>query len=226
MAMGGGGGGSGVPEAEDSVLFRRGAGQSDDSDIWDDTALIKAYDKAVASFKHALKNGDISEASDKPKATPKRKPPKKNKNQKKNTTASLKQNENESQISTDESESSSRSPGNKPNNIKSKAAPWNSFLPPPPPMPGAGLGPRKPGLKFNGPPPPPPPPPHFLSCWLPPFPSGPPIIPPPPPICPDSLDDADALGSMLISWYMSGYHTGYYMGFKQNQKEGRCSHFN
>uniref|UniRef100_A0A8D0MRS1 Survival of motor neuron 1, telomeric n=1 Tax=Sus scrofa TaxID=9823 RepID=A0A8D0MRS1_PIG len=238
MAMGGGGGGSGVPEAEDSVLFRRGAGQ------------------------HALKNGDISEASDKPKATPKRKPPKKNKNQKKNTTASLKQwkvgdrcsaiwsedgciypatiasidfkretcivvytgygnreeqnlsdllsptsevannieenaqeNENESQISTDESESSSRSPGNKPNNIKSKAAPWNSFLPPPPPMPGAGLGPRK-------------------------------IIPPPPPICPDSLDDADALGSMLISWYMSGYHTGYYMGFKQNQKEGRCSHFN
>lgn len=25
--------------------------QSDDSDVWDDTALIKAYDKAVASFK-------------------------------------------------------------------------------------------------------------------------------------------------------------------------------
>uniref|UniRef100_A0A8C7B7R0 Tudor domain-containing protein n=1 Tax=Neovison vison TaxID=452646 RepID=A0A8C7B7R0_NEOVI len=260
MAMGGGGG---VPEQEDSVLFRRGTGQSDDSDIWDDTALIKAYDKAVASFKHALKNGDISEASDKPKGTPKRKPAKKNKSQKKNATTPLKQwkvgdkcsaiwsedgcvypatiasidfkretcvvvytgygnreeqnmsdllspasevannveqnaqeNENESQISTDESEnSSSRSPGNKPNNIKSKAAPWNSFLPPPPPMPGSGLGPGK-------------------------------IIPPPPPICPDSFDDADALGSMLISWYMSGYHTGYYMGFKQNQKEGRCSHFN
>ncbi|XP_019486706.1 PREDICTED: survival motor neuron protein-like [Hipposideros armiger] len=90
------------------------------------------------------------------------------------------ENENESQISTDESENSSRSPGNKPNNIKSKAAPWNSFLPPPPPMPGSGMGPGK-------------------------------IIPPPPPICSDSLDDADALGSMLISWYMSGYHTGYYM---------------
>lgn len=42
-------------------------------------------------------------------------------------------NENESQLSTDESETSSRSPGNKPNNIKPKAAPWNSFLPPPPP---------------------------------------------------------------------------------------------
>nr|ANB82399.1 3XFLAG-SMN isoform [Mammalian expression vector pCI-NEO-FLAG-SMNdelta3,5] len=191
-AMSSGGSGGGVPEQEDSVLFRRGTGQSDDSDIWDDTALIKAYDKAVASFKHALKNGDICETSGKPKTTPKRKPAKKNKSQKKNTAASLQQNENESQVSTDESENS-RSPGNKSDNIKPKSAPWNSFLPPPPPMPGPRLGPGK-------------------------------IIPPPPPICPDSLDDADALGSMLISWYMSGYHTGYYMGFRQNQKEGRCSH--
>ncbi|XP_007531317.1 survival motor neuron protein isoform X2 [Erinaceus europaeus] len=260
MAMGGGGGV--VQEAEDTVLFRRGTGQSDDSDIWDDTALIKAYDKAVASFKHALKNGDISEASNKPKVTPKRKPAKKNRSQKKNTTTPLKQwkvgdkcaaiwsedgciypatitsidftretcvviytgygnreeqnlsdlltstsevassieqnaqeNENESQVSTDESENSSRSPRNKTNNVKSKSAPWNCFFPPPPPMPGSGLGPGK-------------------------------IVPPPPPMCSDSLDDADALGSMLISWYMSGYHTGYYMGFKQHQKEGRCSHFN
>uniref|UniRef100_A0A286ZLJ2 Survival Motor Neuron Gemin2-binding domain-containing protein n=1 Tax=Sus scrofa TaxID=9823 RepID=A0A286ZLJ2_PIG len=172
---GSGDGGSGIPEAEDSVGFRRGTGQSDDLDIWDDTALIKAYDKAVASFKHALKNGDISEASDKPKATPKRKPPKKNKNQKKNNTASLK-----SKIQWPTTTSTTTI----------AAAP------------------------------------HFLSCWLPPFPSGPPIIPPPPPICPDSLDDADALGSMLISWYMTGYHTGYSMGFTQNRKEGRCSHFN
>ncbi|XP_025245008.1 survival motor neuron protein isoform X3 [Theropithecus gelada] len=259
MAMSSGGSGGGVPEQEDSVLFRRGTGQSDDSDIWDDTALIKAYDKAVASFKHALKNGDICETSGKPKTTPKRKPAKKNKSQKKNTAAPLKQwkvgdkcsaiwsedgciypatiasvdfkretcvvvytgygnreeqnlsdllspisevannieqnaqeNENESQVSTDESENS-RSPGSKSDNIKSKSAPWNSFFPPPPPMPGPRLGPGK-------------------------------IIPPPPPICPDSLDDADALGSMLISWYMSGYHTGYYMGFRQTQKEGRCSH--
>ncbi|XP_054993531.1 survival motor neuron protein isoform X2 [Sorex araneus] len=300
MAMGGGGGGGGGGrEQPDSVLFRRGTGQSDDSDIWDDTALIKAYDKAVASFKLALKNGEISESSDKPKNTPKRKP-KKNKGQKKNAATPSKQwkvgdkctavwsedgcvypatiasidfkretcvvvytgygnreeqnlsdlltptcdvphpaeqnateNENESQISTDESENSSRSPRNKPNHVKSKAAPWNSFLPPPPPMPGPGsgpgLGPRpgpgKPGMKFSGPPPPPLPP-HFLSCWMPPLPSGPPIIPPPPPICPESFEDAEALGSMLISWYMSGYHTGYYMGFKQNQKEGRSSHFN
>lgn len=74
--MGSGGAGS---EQEDTVLFRRGTGQSDDSDIWDDTALIKAYDKAVASFKHALKNGDMCETSDKPKGTARRKPAKKNK---------------------------------------------------------------------------------------------------------------------------------------------------
>uniref|UniRef100_A0A2K6LQI6 Survival motor neuron protein n=1 Tax=Rhinopithecus bieti TaxID=61621 RepID=A0A2K6LQI6_RHIBE len=259
MVMSSGDSGGGVPEQEDSVLFQRGTGQSDDSDIWDDTALIKAYDKAVASFKHALKSGDICETSGKPKATPKRKPAKKNKRQKENTAAPLKQwkvgdkcsviwsedgciypatiasidfkretcvvvysgygnreqqnlsdllspisdvannieqnaqeNENESQVSTDESENS-RYPENKSDNIKSKSAPWNSFLPPHPhPMPGPRLGPGKPGLKFNGPRPPPPAlPPHLLSY---------------------SLDDADALGSMLILWYMSGYHTGYYMG--------------
>ncbi|XP_012871355.1 PREDICTED: survival motor neuron protein-like isoform X2 [Dipodomys ordii] len=88
---------------------------------------------------------------------------------------------------------------------------------------------RSPGSKLNNnkskaapwnsfPPPPPPMPGSGLGPGK--------IIPPPPPICPDSLDDSDALGSMLISWYMSGYHTGYYMGFRQNQKEGRSSHFN
>ena len=56
------------------MLFQCNKGQSDDSDIWDDTAVIKAYDKTMAPFKHTLKNGDISESSDKPKGTPKRKP--------------------------------------------------------------------------------------------------------------------------------------------------------
>lgn len=36
------------------------------------------------------------------------------------------------------------------------------------------------------------------------------MIPPPPPMSPDMGDD-EAMGSMLISWYMSGYHTGYYL---------------
>lgn len=60
------------------VLFSRGTGQSDDSDIWDDTALIKAYDKAVASFKTALKG------EDEPEASKKNQPGKKRKNNKKN----------------------------------------------------------------------------------------------------------------------------------------------
>lgn len=64
------------------VLFTRGTGQSDDSDIWDDTALIKAYDKAVASFKTALKGSDKGEEELQP---PKKShPSKKRKNNKKN----------------------------------------------------------------------------------------------------------------------------------------------
>uniref|UniRef100_A0A8C6UX22 Survival of motor neuron 1, telomeric n=1 Tax=Neogobius melanostomus TaxID=47308 RepID=A0A8C6UX22_9GOBI len=62
------------------VLFTRGAGQSDDSDIWDDTALIKAYDKAVASFKTALK-GD--KAEEEPQTSKKNHPGRKRKNNKK-----------------------------------------------------------------------------------------------------------------------------------------------
>ncbi|XP_066472703.1 survival of motor neuron protein-like [Tiliqua scincoides] len=259
---------------DDGVLFRRGAGQSDDSDIWDDTALIKAYDKAVASFKNALKNGDCSEPLAKTHQTAgtKRKNIKKNKGRKKSNATPQKQwrvndacsavwsedgnvyqatitsinwkkgtcivvytgygnkeeqnlsdllppedaegtnersaveNENETQYSTDESDLSFQSPGNKHN--RTKSAHWNSHFPlPPPPVPGLG----RPGLKFSGPPP-------FLSGWPPPFPSGPPLIPPPPPLSPDS-DDDEALGSMLIAWYMSGYHTGYYLGLKQNRME-------
>ncbi|XP_021106337.1 survival motor neuron protein isoform X3 [Heterocephalus glaber] len=244
MATGGNGDGGCVPEQEDSVLFRRGTGQSDDSDIWDDTALIKAYDKAVASFKYALKNGDISdkpkgETSDKPKGTPRRKPFKKSKSQKKTITAPLKQWKVGDRCSAVWSEDGCIYPatitsidlkremcvvvytgyGNREEQTLSDLLPQTCEA-----ANNMEQNAQEPGLKFSGPPPPPPP--HFLSCWLPPLPSGPPMIPPPPPICPDSFDDADALGSMLMSWYMSGYHTGYYMGFRQNQKEGRGSHFN
>ncbi|NWI66705.1 SMN protein, partial [Todus mexicanus] len=65
--------------------------QSDDSDVWDDTALIKAYDKAVASFKNALKNGECSEPSDKPEQRQGMKRNKKNRNRRKNNTVPLKQ---------------------------------------------------------------------------------------------------------------------------------------
>ncbi|NWT04716.1 SMN protein, partial [Mionectes macconnelli] len=268
----------------DAVLFRRGTGQSDDSDIWDDTALIKAYDKAVASFKNALKNGECSEPSDKQeqRMTIKRKNHKKNRNRKSNATpskqwkvgdscsavwsedgnlylatiASINQkrgtcvvtytgygneeeqnladllppasdetvngtgssgeNENETPYSTDESEKSSQSPRNKNNCTKARFSPQNLRFPipppppPPPPIPGLGRVSSTlseiihiPLLSLT--------PPSFLSCWPPPFPAGPPLIPPPPPMRPDCPEDDEALGSMLIAWYMSGYHTGYYL---------------
>ncbi|KAI6058558.1 Survival motor neuron protein isoform A [Aix galericulata] len=68
------------------VVFRRGTGQSDDSDVWDDTALIKAYDKAVASFKNALRNGECAQPADRQEQRPgmKRKS-KKNRNRKKSS---------------------------------------------------------------------------------------------------------------------------------------------
>ncbi|XP_014376013.2 survival motor neuron protein isoform X1 [Alligator sinensis] len=250
---------------------------SDDSDVWDDTALIKAYDKAVASFKNALKNGECSEPSDKPEqcSGTKRKNNKKNRSRKKSNTAPLKQwkvgdncsavwsedgnvylatiasinqkrgtcvvvytgygnkeeqnlsdllppndaervreelnateNENETLYSTDESEKSSQSLRNKHNCTKPKASPWNSHFPLPPAA--SSLG--RPGSKTSGTLP-------FLSGWPPPFPPGPPLIPPPPPMGPDSPEDDEALGSMLIAWYMSGYHTGYYLGLKQSRME-------
>ncbi|XP_015120615.1 survival motor neuron protein [Diachasma alloeum] len=48
------------------------------------------------------------------------------------------------------------------------------------------------------------------------------ITPPAPPLPPHMMarlpaNDADALSSMLMSWYISGFHTGYYHGMKQAQ---------
>lgn len=45
-------------------------------------------------------------------------------------------------------------------------------------------------------------------------------MPPAPPLPPQLMaklpeNDADALSSMLMSWYISGFHTGYYHGLKQ-----------
>ncbi|NWR78411.1 SMN protein, partial [Centropus unirufus] len=63
--------------------------QNEDSDAWDDSVLIKAYDKAVASFKTALKNGVCSEPAEKQEqpSEMKRRNHKKNKNKKKNHAA-------------------------------------------------------------------------------------------------------------------------------------------
>ncbi|KAF4804315.1 survival motor neuron protein-like protein [Turdus rufiventris] len=178
--------------------------QSDDSDIWDDTALIKAYDKAVASFK--WKVGDScsavwSEDGNLYLATITSINQKRGTcvvtytgygNQEEQNLSDLLppasdetvngmghsgENDNETPYSTDESEKSSQSPRNKNNCTKARFSPQNLRFPtPPPPAPGLGK-----------------------------------LIPPPPPMRPDSAEDDEALGSMLIAWYMSGYHTGYYL---------------
>ncbi|KAG8456449.1 hypothetical protein GDO86_002291 [Hymenochirus boettgeri] len=245
-------------EESAEVLFRRGVGQSDDSDIWDDTALIKAYDKAVSSFKRALKNGDctVSPDPEEKMTRSKRKNNKKNKSRKKCNTAPLKKwkvgdpcnavwsedgniypatissidaksgtctvaytgygNSEEQSLAdlrfpdTSEAESDQRDEGQELNggehstdesdrSPRSKDARgydatnsshWNAQFPPFPPVP-----------------------PPFMPGF------GRMIPPPPPPLSPEMCEDDEALGSMLIAWYMSGYHTGYYLGLKQSRME-------
>ncbi|NXX38228.1 SMN protein, partial [Tricholaema leucomelas] len=254
--------------------------QSDASDVWDDTALVKAYDKAVASFKNALKNGECSEASDKQEQClgMKRKNNKKNRNRKKSNTVSLKQwkvgdscsavwsedgnmylatitsinqkrgtcvitytgygnqeeqnladllpptsnervdgmgncgeNENDTPCSTDESEKSSQSSRNKNSCTKGRSSPQNLKFSTPLGAPGLGrvssalTEKNCAGSKYWTSP-------LSSPAWPPAFPATPPLIPPPPLfMSPDALEDEEALGSMLIAWYMSGYHTGYYL---------------
>jgi survival motor neuron protein len=51
-----------------------------------------------------------------------------------------------------------------------------------------------------------------------------PIVPPPLPFCAESSmpNDDESLASMLMSWYMSGYHTGYYRASKQFKHNNNC----
>ncbi|XP_072289569.1 survival motor neuron protein 1 [Eucyclogobius newberryi] len=264
----------------EDLLFTRGTGQSDDSDIWDDTALIKAYDKAVASFKTALKG------EEEPQHPPKKPPGKKRKNIKKNqsrkrtnappdkvwqvgdsccaywsedgqlyaaTISSIDEkrgtcivtyteygNEEEQNLedlvldiseadedanvkvnktvesSTEESDRSTTpnvhklqsQSKHKSKTHKDEHPDFPGFPPRPHPMPTFKKGGSKPSSEHGHAPPP----------WPPMMAFGPPMIPPPPPMSPDMVDD-EALGSVLISWYMSGYHTGYYLGLKQARKE-------
>ncbi|MFT7813644.1 survival motor neuron protein 1-like isoform X1 [Arapaima gigas] len=265
------------------VLFCRGGGQSEDSDIWDDTALIKAYDKAVASFKNALKGEENTAFAKEDKPAKKRKNNKKNRSRKKSNALPDKQwdvgdaclaywsedgnlysatissidhekgtcvvvytdygneeeqnladllsdsyeedgetqnasQQKEGQSSTDESDRSPKQPlsGNqhssKPRHRDSPGpSTWGPGFPnvAPPPQ-GQSNRMNEPKLGSPGP---------GFPSWPPVIPYGPPMIPPPPPMSPDSLEDDEALSSMLIAWYMSGYHTGYYLGLKQAQKE-------
>nr|XP_006004450.2 PREDICTED: survival motor neuron protein 1-like [Latimeria chalumnae]XP_014349007.1 PREDICTED: survival motor neuron protein 1-like [Latimeria chalumnae] len=120
------------------------------------------------------------------------------------------QKDDDDQDSTEESEKSTLLRTRQQNRCKPKLpvhpSHWNlQFPPPPPPEPQFGMA----GHRFAGPPP-------FLGWHLP---TGPPLIPPPPLMGLDASEDDEALGSMLIAWYMSGYHTGYYLGLKQGRME-------
>lgn len=273
------------------VVYQKG--QSDDSDIWDDTALIKAYDKAVTSFKTALKNGTATCESPKicgeTKSVNKR--AKTRRRHKRNSVspsdkwrpgdlcqavwsedgvvydATIKSvdadagtcvvvftgygNEDEMELadllppaaesaggesdtaascdadaasragkesapSADDYEMPGRPKGGhgarKKGGHKQKQSvpPWDYPSPPlshPPPFPGFPPYSNAWG-GF------PPPPPHLSAAAL-------PMIPPPPlpPSAAFPDDDDEALGSMLMAWYMSGYHTGYYQGLKQGKKD-------
>nr|XP_057927736.1 survival motor neuron protein 1 isoform X2 [Doryrhamphus excisus] len=205
------------------VLFTRGDGQSDDSDIWDDTALIKAYDKAVASFKTALKGEEVPQPSDKVPLGKKRKNNKK-KNSRKRPNATDKQWQvgdsccaywsEDGQLysatitSLDENKGTCvvvyTDYGNEEEqNLEDLLSEISE---------GDDETINKGGKRQSGGHGPVPPPWHPMMQF------GPPMIPPPPPMSPDMGDD-EAMGSMLISWYMSGYHTGYYLGLKQGRKE-------
>ncbi|XP_067947396.1 survival motor neuron protein-like isoform X2 [Watersipora subatra] len=48
---------------------------------------------------------------------------------------------------------------------------------------------------------------------------SPSFIPPPPPVLPNlpACNTEEAFHSMLISWYMSGFHTGYYQGLRDGK---------
>ncbi|XP_056601613.1 survival motor neuron protein 1 [Triplophysa dalaica] len=272
------------------VIFCRGTGHSDDSDIWDDTALIKAYDKAVASFKSALKGENTVTPKKKDNHAKKRKNNKKSKSRKRcnaepdkewevgdtcfaywsedgnlyaATISSVDQengtcvviyteygNEEEQKISdllieasdldddalkssdakdiessTEESERSftPQRSGHQKHKSKGKSPmgpqSWPpAFLPGFPPGPPPGPHHHKAdGRRSKSPD-------SFHPGWPPLFPPGLPMIPPPPPpMSSDTLEDDEALGSMLISWYMSGYHTGYYLGLKQGRREAAGS---
>ncbi|KAJ8261334.1 hypothetical protein COCON_G00170570 [Conger conger] len=73
------------------ALFTRGTGHSDESDVWDDTALIKAYDKAVVSFKNALKGDENVESPQESLPGKKQKNSKKKKSKKKSNTSQEKE---------------------------------------------------------------------------------------------------------------------------------------
>uniref|UniRef100_S4RJW4 Tudor domain-containing protein n=1 Tax=Petromyzon marinus TaxID=7757 RepID=S4RJW4_PETMA len=275
------GGGGAVRSAAAVAAFRAHMGRSDDSDIWDDTALIKAYDKAVTSFKVSVSDSGCE-------LLPERGKPYSRRLDGVNRCPSLCQplachwrpgdlcqaawsedgvvydatiksvdasagtcvmvftgygNEDELKLADllpPAAESAARAGGESdaaascdadaasragkcpilPPSLAFLFQPnaWGGFPPPPPHLSAAALPPTGFGsfreFRVTHQP--------FLSkCWIRCVPTGSQMIPPPPlpPSAAFPDDDDEALGSMLLAWYMSGYHTGYYQGLKQGKKD-------
>lgn len=196
--------------------------QSDDSDIWDDTALIKAYDKAVASFKHALKGEESLECKQLPGK--KRKTNIKSSSRKRSNASFCKEWKVGDSCCALWSEDGKLYParitsidhkrgtcivvytnyGNKEEqHLKDLLSPGS----------GKDEASEEAEGRLSS---------HskFPVCDFPPLTPAVavPMIPPPPPMIADILEEDEALGTMLISWYMSGYHTGFYLGLKQGRK--------
>ncbi|XP_041956031.1 survival motor neuron protein 1 [Alosa sapidissima] len=211
-----------MENACNDVLFYSETGQSDDSDVWDDTALIKAYDKAVASFKHALKGEENPESKQQPGK--KRKNNVKNSSRKRSTASSIKEwkvgdsccalwtedgNLYPARITSIDHKRGTcivvyTSYGNKEEQYLKDLLYANTEK--------DDIPQRGEGRQSS----------HSISpmCGYPPLTPAVavPMIPPPPPMISDILEEDEALGTMLISWYMSGYHTGFYLGLKQGRK--------
>ena len=214
-----------------NLLFSREATSNDDNDVWDDTALIRAYDKAVNKIKT-----DLSKPSEK-------KSHKTEKSRKREVTSSQSKKEERTVskwkigdhcvavysedsisypaviIAINEEDQTCRIRYDVYENEEDKAL--NELF-----EPIVESDAEKKEIKsskkpkvykqenskpFDFPIPPPPPPlpaslmSHFNSLSINENESG------------EQSDDKEAFYSMLMSWYMSGYHTGYYFGLTQKQ---------
>ncbi|XP_046547647.1 survival motor neuron protein 1-like isoform X2 [Haliotis rubra] len=213
------------------VVFQRGK-ESDESDIWDDTALIKAYDNAASIMKARLaereggtnENGEmagesVTQTQDgaAKKKKKKHRPKKKKQQQKWKIGDSCRAVFTEDGllydaeiIGIDEAESTCTVRYTEYQNEENQ--PLDRLLPPRPTSKAhTNVSLSEPPFRF--------PSNHAAHAGGPRVPPMPPPPPPPPLMSEDVVSDDEALSSMLISWYMSGYHTGYYQGLQRGRQQ-------
>ncbi|KAK7496051.1 hypothetical protein BaRGS_00012752 [Batillaria attramentaria] len=222
---------------ESMVLFQRGDEEEYDSDAWDDTALIEAYDAAVAPLKAKLAEhtGDSSILDAGHRLTHgtqhKKKKNKKKKSKKKQQVMGWRVGDHCQAVYTEDGEIYegkiiSISPESNTCVVRYLGYGNEEEQSLEDLMPSAVSATKRPKHQRN----------DSVSCSEMPMPGGGafgfphpginsassmhlPTMPPPPPPMPtdEAPDENEALCSMLLSWYMSGYHTGYYQGLRQGR---------